>query len=248
MNVQLEGPNAKLYAALAEDEVELLSMLGAMYHDYWKNGDDSLPREEHSEGNYWAIEYRVHRMGDGTPSLEKEIYFKNADGSRIKTRDNPPDEFEGDVPLADGVSRARCLAEEVAFLGSAIESSHRSYGDLTRIETAMNNYVGFRNSRPGRELRRQIEAMYQALPDTVDYRLVNEWKIIEGVDDWEVSKAELHHAMDTESEQLALPPWDGGRPRFVDKNEGDWPRQPEGSAVPTLSAETSLTDPRIKFG
>ena len=72
-----------------EDERELLGMLKASYKDYWETKNDGKPRDSESEGNYWSVSHRVHRMEDGSPLIEKEIYYKKPNGEKVRISDQP---------------------------------------------------------------------------------------------------------------------------------------------------------------
>lgn len=197
-----------------EDERELLSMLKAMYRNYWKvkeTGDPIL--EEGNEGNQWFMSYRVHRMDNGEPHIEKEIYFKRQRGERIKLSDEVLEGYSKNPNLKEGVEKTRAILEKVAFLTTAYEIKERQIADIARIDKAAQDIDTLHTVEMGRVTRSLVEGEYPYLRENPQDTEVIEWKIIPELETWSTQEQELRAARESEL-RLPLPPSDDGNPRF----------------------------------
>jgi len=199
--------------ALYKDEVEIFSMLKNMYKDYWRTKDDGEPRIEESEGNYWQIEYRVHRMDNGEPNIDKKIYFKSDKGEKIRVKDRV-DEEEGTLPWV--LERTRNVIEKTAFLASAYEAHERYLGDVARLIDATQDIdIRLHDASIAGKIGR--ETMASVISD------INEGREKVEIVNWTITSPELENELGSEDElkrsqlsgeKLILPPMDGGYPRF----------------------------------
>lgn len=217
-----------------EDERELLGMLKASYKDYWQTKNDGQPRDSESEGNYWTVNHRVHRMEDGSPLIEKEIYYKKPNGEKVRISDQPKSP-EG--TLNYGLEREREVIENIAFLSTGYEAHERSIGDIIRIDESAQSLDILHITRAGQKTRELLARDYNYLNnEPVDHEVVN-WQVVSPeMENWQTLTEELKLARKSGA-QLMLPPNDGGYPRF-ELNE-----QPASN-----SEGRAQTDERIKFG
>lgn len=234
--IQTSGANVHILAKEAyNDQRELISMLKATYADYWNTKNDGQPRESVSEGNYYIVEHRVHRMGNGGPLIDKKVYFKQNDGHKIRVQDEVKSP-KGTVEF--GLEKQKEIIEKIAFLSSAYELHERSEGDIARIDESTGDLdvynISIDSMLPRELLRSDYPQIYEG---RYNFEVVN-WQFVStDIETWKTSKDELLAARSANKE-LALPPSDGGYPRF-EKNYNAGNRY-EGNA--------GNTNPKIVFG